>query len=88
MLNALANHGLLPHDGKDISSDVLVNALGTALNVEQSLALYLFQQAITTNSDANATTFSLTDLNNHNILEHDASLRFVMRPPASYTFYC
>jgi hypothetical protein len=75
MLNSLANHGILPHSGKDITSDDLVSALGSTLNVEESLALYLFNQALSTNSALNATTFSLSDLRTHNILEHDASLR-------------
>jgi Peroxidase, family 2 len=77
MLNTLANHGFLPHSGKNISDDDTVNALYTALNINQTLGLLLFQAAITTNPTPNATTFSLDDLSRHNILEHDASLRFV-----------
>lgn len=77
MLNTLANHGFLPHNGKDITEDQTVNALWTALNVNQSLGQFLFSAAITTNPTPNATTFSLDDLDRHNILEHDASLRWV-----------
>jgi hypothetical protein len=75
MLNSLANHGYLPHDGKDISQQKTIDALGQALNINASLAIFLHQEAITTNPTPNATTFSLDDLSRHNILEHDASLR-------------
>jgi hypothetical protein len=76
MLNTLANHGFLPHHGKDISREVTQNALFDALNINKTLGSFLFDFAITTNPTANATTFSLNDLGNHNILEHDASLRY------------
>lgn len=75
MLNSLANHGFLPHSGKNITEEDTVNALYTALNVNQSLGEFLFRHAITTNPTPNATNFSLDDLSRHNILEHDASLR-------------
>jgi hypothetical protein len=74
MLNTLANHGFLPHDGHDITREETENALFEALNVNKTLASALFDFALTTNPEANATTFSLNDLGNHNILEHDASL--------------
>lgn len=74
MLNTLANHGFLPHDGKDITVDKTISALGTALNIDADLGKFLFDFAVTTNPDANATTFSLDNLSRHDILEHDASL--------------
>ncbi|KAL4932996.1 peroxidase family protein [Aspergillus undulatus] len=74
MLNTLANHGFLPHDGKDISKERTIEALGTALNIGEELAVYLFQEAMTTNPDTNAITVNLNHLSRHNILEHDASL--------------
>lgn len=77
MLNTLANHGFLPHNGKDITRKQTQDALSKALNIENDLASFLFDFAITTNPKANASTFSLNDLGNHNILEHDASLRYV-----------
>lgn len=75
MLNSLANHGYLPHDGKNITQDVTIDALKTALNINQTLGLFLHQAATTTNPTPNATTFSLDNLSRHGILEHDASLR-------------
>ncbi|KAF4624909.1 heme-thiolate peroxidase [Cudoniella acicularis] len=74
MLNTLANHGFLPHSGKNISEIDTINALSTALNINQTLGEFLFQAALTTNPEPNATTFSLDNLDRHDILEHDASL--------------
>lgn len=86
MLNSLANHGFLPHDGKDISEDVTISALAAALNVDSSLSRFLHDQAVTTNPVAGAKTFSLDDLSNHNILEHDASLRYLDAVPHRYPY--
>ena len=77
MLNTLANHGYLPHSGKAITENDTVNALYTALNINQTLGEFLFSAALTTNPAPNATTFDLDDLDRHDILEHDASLRSV-----------
>ncbi|KAK4146695.1 Chloroperoxidase [Dichotomopilus funicola] len=74
MLNTLTNHGFLPHDGRNISREVTENALFDALNINKTLGSFLFDFAITTNPIENATTFSLNDLGNHGVLEHDASL--------------
>ncbi|KAI1488734.1 Chloroperoxidase [Biscogniauxia mediterranea] len=72
MLNTLANHGILPHDGKDITVNKTIDAL-SVLNMDSELATLLHEQAITTNPTPNATTFSLDNLGRHNILEHDGS---------------
>ena len=75
MLNTLANHGFLPHSGKNISKEDALYALDAALNINSTLGTFLFQHATTTNPIPNATEFSLDDLSRHNVLEHDASLR-------------
>ncbi|KAI0482016.1 Cloroperoxidase [Xylariaceae sp. FL0804] len=74
MLNTLANHGFLPHDGKNISLNDTAAALDSALNIPLSISGFLFTDAMTTNPDPNATTFDLDDLSRHDILEHDGSL--------------
>lgn len=76
MLNTLANHGYLPHDGKNLTLDIVINALDTALNIDAELSTFLHGEAVTTNPTPNATTFDLDHLSRHNILEHDASLRY------------
>ncbi|KAI0881357.1 Cloroperoxidase [Annulohypoxylon maeteangense] len=74
MLNTLANHGFLPHDGKGITVNKTISALGTALNIDQPLSEELFNFALTTNPTPNSTYFDLDHLSRHNILEHDGSL--------------
>lgn len=74
MLNTLANHGFLPHDGRNITKQTTVNALGSALNFNASLAELMFEMALVANPEPNATFFTLNQLNVHNVLEHDASL--------------
>ncbi|KAL4999845.1 Chloroperoxidase [Aspergillus recurvatus] len=74
MMNTLANHNFIPHDGRNITRDKLIHALGEALNFNASLASLMFDMAIVVNPEPNATWFSLDQLNQHNVLEHDASL--------------
>ncbi|GLI75042.1 hypothetical protein PoHVEF18_003293 [Penicillium ochrochloron] len=74
MLNALANHGLLPHDGKNITEEQTATALKLSINLNEDVAKSQFQEALATNPTLGATTFSLDDLSRHNIIEHDASL--------------
>ena len=75
MLNTLSNHGYLPHNGKDITVDDIVDTLGSVLNIDSELSTFLFEAALATNLAANASTFSLSHLGRHGILEHDGSLR-------------
>jgi hypothetical protein len=76
MLNTLANHGILPHSGKNISQRIVTKALMDGVNFTPQLAEFLFRFAQLTNPDQNSTTFDLNHLGTHNILEHDASLRY------------
>ena len=80
MLNTLANHEFLPHDGMDITREQIGKALFDALHIDASMSDFLFDFALTTNPTPNATTFSLNDLGNHNVLEHDASLTYDVPP--------
>jgi hypothetical protein len=75
MLNTLANHGFLPHDGRDFTLPVVKQALAASVNFADDITELLFNFALTTNLAPNATTWGLDTLSNHNILEHDASLR-------------
>lgn len=74
MLNTLANHGFLPHDGKDITEEDTIRALGEGLNFDEEISRFLHEFAASTNPLPNATIFNLDHLGRHNVLEHDASL--------------
>ncbi|KAL4805111.1 Chloroperoxidase [Aspergillus unguis] len=74
MMNTLANHNFLPHDGRNITRDKLIDGLGKALNFDAELASLMFDMATVANPMENATWFTLDQLNRHNVLEHDASL--------------
>ncbi|KAI9170791.1 Peroxidase, family 2-domain-containing protein [Paramyrothecium foliicola] len=76
MMNTLANHGYLQRDGRNITREAVRSAMSGALNFDAALADIMFDQAIIANPEPNATFFTLDDLNRHNVLEHDASLRF------------
>lgn len=75
MMNTLANHGYLPHNGKNIDQATTIHALDKALNMPAHFAVFLHEAAVTTNPDGPwSNTFDLDHLGIHGILEHDASL--------------
>lgn len=74
MMNTLANHGYLPHDGRNLTESVVVAGLKNGLNFDEALGKIMFEQAVIINPEPNATYFTLDMLNEHNKLEHDASL--------------
>ncbi|TKX25789.1 sterigmatocystin biosynthesis peroxidase-like protein 2 [Elsinoe australis] len=74
-LNAAANHGFIPCDGKDIAEEDIIIGLKNAFNIGEEVAKGLFKGAIGLNPNhPNATTFSLDDLGGEGNHEHDASL--------------
>ncbi|KAF2728272.1 Cloroperoxidase [Polyplosphaeria fusca] len=73
-LNIAANYGFFPHDGKNITEDIVIKGLGDAYNVDPELSKILFKSGAATNPEPNATWFSLAHLRRHNLIEHDASL--------------
>jgi hypothetical protein len=74
-LNTLANHGYLPHAGRQISRDMLATAMLEGYNIARSDAIILFSQAVRTNPEPFARTFDLDTLGREGVLEHDFSLR-------------
>lgn len=77
-LNTLSNHGYLPRNGREITLQLLKDAMLDGFNIANSDAEMLFPQALRTSPDyPNTDTFNLDDLGRHDILEHDISLRFV-----------
>ena len=59
MMNTLANHYFLPHDGLNITEYNAIHALTTALNFDASLAAIMWEAAVIANPEPNATYFTL-----------------------------
>lgn len=59
MMNTLANHGFLPHDGRNITKANAIKALGEGINFDAALAEIMWEQAIIANPEPNATFFTL-----------------------------
>lgn len=72
-LNSMANHHIIPHNGRNITASLLVDTLGQAFNLSPELAATVAKIGLATKSP-NATYFDLPDLNKHNAFEHDGSL--------------
>lgn len=75
-LNAAANHGLLPRDGKNIDLTALASALYTAYHLDNAASNYVGSIALAASTTGNASTFNLDDLAQHSpqVLEHDGSM--------------
>jgi hypothetical protein len=73
----LANHGILPHNGRGITREIMVKALVGTFNVDIGLAKGLFDKVSkklgTIGSDGKR-QLDLSSLRNHGVIEHDASL--------------
>lgn len=74
MVNALANHGFLPHNGLNVSMDNLITALNASVNLEAAATELVGAKALTASTTGNPATFNLDDLDQHGIIEHDGSL--------------
>ncbi|KAM5545946.1 hypothetical protein V8D89_000072 [Ganoderma adspersum] len=73
-LNALANHGILPRDGKNIKFADLPAAIRKTYNMSHPFSILLPRQAAQLlNRDPGSDSFDLSDLSVHNMIEHDAS---------------
>ena len=53
------SHGFLPHDGKNLTKEVVIAGLKGGLNFNESLGGLMFEQAIIVNPEPNATYFTL-----------------------------
>jgi len=70
-LNALANQGYLPRDGKNISLPEVQAAFMTVLHMDCALASALTRSLRPLRREDG--TFDLRDMRRHNVIEHDAS---------------
>lgn len=75
-LNAAANHGLLPRDGKNIDLDTLAKGLYLGYHLDYDAGVFVGSIGIAASSTGNASTFNLDDLAQHTpqVLEHDGSM--------------
>jgi len=74
-LNALANHGILPHDGKNIRFKDLPSTVDAAFNTAPTISLFVTNLAVAMlKKSFKRDSFDLADLDLHNGIEHDASL--------------
>ena len=74
MLNVLANHHILPHDGRNMTIDKIYPVFTEVLQLDPTIVRALFAGGISTTGDPNATSFDFHQIGKHGILEHDASL--------------
>ncbi|KAG5351655.1 putative sterigmatocystin biosynthesis peroxidase stcC [Termitomyces sp. T112] len=74
-LNAMANHGILPHDGKNISFKEIGSLINKTYNFAPTFCFYVPNYAANMlKKNYNTDTFDLAELDLHNGIEHDASL--------------
>ncbi|PRP86749.1 hypothetical protein PROFUN_02898 [Planoprotostelium fungivorum] len=71
-LNTLANHGFLPRDGKNITKENIIQGLFKGLNVGRDIGVILANAAFKKFGATNS--ISMLDLQQHNMIEHDASM--------------
>ncbi|KAF8497382.1 Chloroperoxidase [Russula emetica] len=74
-LNAMANHGIIPRDGRNISFRELSAQVRATYNFSPSFCLYVPRKiAKILNRSYQTGRFDLSDIDVHNGIEHDASL--------------
>lgn len=73
-LNTIANHGIIPHDGRSLTIRMLQKALGDTYNIGLDLSTTFAIGGLFTSPHPFKGTFDLSDLKKHNFIEHDASL--------------
>ncbi|KAF7313087.1 hypothetical protein MKEN_00994500 [Mycena kentingensis (nom. inval.)] len=74
-LNTMANHGILPRDGKNIKFTDIAQRVHETFNFAITFSTFVTMQgADTLKKDYNTGTCNLSDLDLHNGIEHDASL--------------
>ena len=74
-MNSLANHDILPHDGKGVTIPILTKALQEGLNVATDFSVLIGGAGIMSADNPLGLSFDLDDLSKHEqIIEHDGSL--------------
>jgi hypothetical protein len=74
-LNAMANHGILPRDGRNISFKEMTKAVRESFNFAPSFCYFASKYAADTlGKSYDNDRFDLEEISMHNGIEHDASL--------------
>lgn len=74
MINALANHGFLPRDGRNVSLEQLIAGFSEGANLDPPATKLVAAAGMPASTTGNPNTIHLSDLNKHGFIEHDASL--------------
>ena len=70
----MANHGYIPHSGRNITLKDLIPGLKAGLNIGKDISIMAGTNALALNPEQPAISFDLDMLNLHNVIEHDNSL--------------
>ncbi|KAK2609840.1 hypothetical protein N8I77_003317 [Diaporthe amygdali] len=75
-INSLANHGILPRDGRNIDLDTLGAAVLLGYNMDHETMLLVGIPALKTSTTGDNATFHLSDVAQHmpQVIEHDGSM--------------
>ncbi|GJJ12887.1 hypothetical protein Clacol_007133 [Clathrus columnatus] len=73
-LNALCNHGILPHDGKDISFKQIADVVHTHYNFSSTFCKFVCQYIASALKKDYNDKIELSAIGTHNCIEHDGSL--------------
>lgn len=73
-MNSMANHHIIPHDGKNLTITLLAEALAGTFNLSPEMGTIVSAIGLNTAPDPSVGHFQLDHLNKHNAFEHDASL--------------
>ncbi|KAK7062495.1 putative sterigmatocystin biosynthesis peroxidase stcC [Favolaschia claudopus] len=74
-LNALANHGILPRDGRNIKFTEITSTVRNAFNFAPSFCVFVPSvMAEKLKKNYNKDSLDLFEISTHNAIEHDASL--------------
>jgi hypothetical protein len=73
-LNTLANHGFINRDGRGLTKASITSALMKVYNLDAALSVALSQAGVSKCAEKGSNTLDLDQLDQHGLIEHDASL--------------
>ncbi|CAI6331161.1 unnamed protein product [Periconia digitata] len=73
-MNSMANHHILPHNGRNLTVPMMADALAATFNLSPEMGTIVATIGLSTTPDPSAGFMDLNHLNKHNAFEHDASL--------------